>query len=153
MPIPFWAGHYIGLPFREHGRDSAGLDCWGLVRLVLAEQFGLAVPSYAHAYTASTREDELGPLIRRESRKWRRVPAGQESCGDIVVLRMRGEPMHVGIVLGDRSMLHIDRRIDSAIEPYSSLRWKDRVIGFFRHTGMTKTTRNTTDGAIEHDKK
>jgi len=39
MPIPYWAGHYIGLHFREHGRTVAGADCWGLVRLVLQEQF------------------------------------------------------------------------------------------------------------------
>jgi cell wall-associated NlpC family hydrolase len=32
--IPDWAANYIGLPFREHGRDHNGTDCWGLVTLI-----------------------------------------------------------------------------------------------------------------------
>ena len=32
---------YVGLPWRIGGRDRRGLDCFGLVRLVLAEQAGI----------------------------------------------------------------------------------------------------------------
>ncbi len=48
MPVPLWAGRYIGLPFMTHGRDRSGLDCWGLARLVMAEQLGRALPSYVY---------------------------------------------------------------------------------------------------------
>jgi len=34
-----WASTYVGIPYRFAGRDRAGCDCWGLVRLVLAERF------------------------------------------------------------------------------------------------------------------
>lgn len=133
MPIPFWAGHYIGLPFKERGRDSAGLDCWGLVRLVLQEQFDIQVPSYTHCYASSIDQAQLGPLVRRESLNWKVIQAAEVRCGDVVILRMRGEPMHVGLVLGDQQMLHIERGINSVIERYGSLRWKNRIVGFFRH--------------------
>jgi cell wall-associated NlpC family hydrolase len=133
MPIPFWAGHYIGLPFRDHGRDRAGLDCWGLVRLVLAEQFGVAVPSYAGEYMRTSQAAKIGALIQREALLWEPVPAGAERCGDVAVLRVRGRPMHVGLVLGDRHMLHIEWGINSVIERYASPRWAERVAGFYRH--------------------
>lgn len=133
MPIPFWAGRYIGLPFREHGRDRAGLDCWGLVRLVMGEQYNLALPSFATSYDRTTNAESIGRLIRRETRGWRAIELGHEDTGDVAVLRMRGEPMHVGVVLGDRQMLHIEQGIDSAIEHYDCLRWKDRVCGFYRY--------------------
>jgi cell wall-associated NlpC family hydrolase len=43
--IPNWAAQYVGLPFRDKGRARTGLDCYGLVVLVLREQFGVEVPS------------------------------------------------------------------------------------------------------------
>ncbi len=135
MPIPYWAGHYIGLPFCEHGRDSFGLDCWGLARMVLSEQFGVSVPSYTQNYSNTHDQTQLGPLISRESKKWQQVEMGKEQCGDVIVLRMRGQPMHVGLVLGDGSMLHIERHINSAMERYSSARWKNRIVAFFRYKG------------------
>lgn len=136
MPVPYWAGHYIGLPFCEHGRDASGVDCWGLVRLVLLEQFGISVPSYARNYSSTSAQDELGALVRQEAGFWRPVPAGEEKLGDVIVLRLRGQPMHVGMVLGDQSMLHIERFINSAIERYTGRRWADRVYGFYRHKGI-----------------
>jgi len=134
MPIPYWAGHYIGLPFKEHGRNSDGLDCWGLVRLILNEQFERHVPSYAHAYESSMDQNRLGVLVKRESLNWTRVNIQDARCGDVVVLRMRGEPMHVALVLGDQTMIHVERGINSVLAKYNSLRWKKRVIGFFRYT-------------------
>lgn len=53
--------------------------------------------------------------------------------GDVIVLRLLGHPMHVGVVLGDRQMLHIEEGIDSAIESYAGPRWQHRVFGFFRY--------------------
>jgi cell wall-associated NlpC family hydrolase len=136
MPIPIWAGHYIGLPFHEHGRDRSGLDCWGLVRLVMAEQFNIALPSHAHEYERTTAVDKISALIERESVKWKIIATGQETCGDVVVLRVRGKPMHVGLVLGDKHMLHIERGINSVIERYTGPHWSERIAGIYRYKGF-----------------
>lgn len=133
MPIPYWAGHYIGLPFKERGRNIKGLDCWGLVRLALMEQFDIYPPSYISSYSSTINQDQIGALVRRETLDWKHIKPNEEMCGDIVILRMRGAPMHVGLVLGDKSMLHIERGINSVIERYNALRWKNRVVGFFRY--------------------
>ncbi|TVQ82102.1 MAG: phage tail protein [Micavibrio sp.] len=133
MPIPYWAGHYIGLKFREHGRSAEGLDCWGLVRLALMERFNAVLPSYGAEYAHSCNTEEIAPLIGRESEKWQGIEAGQEKCGDVIVLRLRGAPAHVGLVLGDGRMLHIEKHINSAIEHYRGRRWRDRIVGFYRH--------------------
>jgi cell wall-associated NlpC family hydrolase len=146
MPVPIWAGHYIGLPFFDHGRDRSGLDCWGLVRLALGEQFGVALPSYAHEYQRSTQGDKISALIEREALKWKPVPAGNEVCGDVIVLRVRGKPMHVGLVLGDRLMLHIEAGINSVIERYSGTNWAERVSGFYRY----KNALDLDDDNFEH---
>jgi cell wall-associated NlpC family hydrolase len=133
MPVPFWAGHYIGLPFAEHGRCRSGLDCWGLVRLVLAEQFGIALPSFMHEYRSARDAQAIGALVEREIPAWQNIAPGAEMLGDVVVLRLCGQPMHVGLVLGDRRMLHIEEGVDSAIENYAGPRWSERVLGFHRY--------------------
>ena len=134
MPVPFWAGRYIGLTFREHGRDRSGLDCWGLVRLVLAEQAGIALPSFSNEYTGTADHRATSAIVERETAtSWRRVAETRAALFDVVVLRMRGAPSHVGLVLGDTHMLHIERGIDSAIENYASARWASRIYGFYRY--------------------
>lgn len=133
MPVPLWAGHYIGLPFQDHGRDRSGLDCWGLVRLVLGEQFGHALPSFQYDYPHTTATQPIRELILREAALWTAVDIPHAQCGDVIVLRLCGHPAHVGCVLGDGTMLHIESGINSAIEKYTGARWKDRVFGIYRY--------------------
>jgi cell wall-associated NlpC family hydrolase len=133
MPVPFWAGHYIGLPFADHGRSRSGLDCWGLVRLVMAEQFGIALPSFDTEYRRAADAEEVGALIGRETVRWIEIEPGEEILGDVIVARLRGRPMHTGLVLGDQRMLHVERGVNSAIEPYAGPRWRDRIYGFYRY--------------------
>src|SRR5262245_34632615 len=99
MPIPFWAGRYIGISFRDHGRDRSGVDCWGLVRLVLSEQCGMALPSYATEYDRTSETQRISELIAREAVRWSAVCRGEEEACDVIVLRLQGHPLHVGLVL------------------------------------------------------
>ena len=132
-----WAGQYIGLRFSEHGRiRQDGVDCWGLARLIWQEQFGLAVPSYVDAYESTLAEDQLGRLVRGELGPWRPVAGGQEQPGDGVLIRMRGQPMHVAVVAGGGRMVHVEQGIDSVLEVYGDRRWRHRVLGFYRHEAM-----------------
>ncbi len=133
MAVPIWLGHYIGLPFKEHGREKDGLDCWGLVRLVLAEQFGFHVPSYSGEYSRTSDSIAISHLIRRESADWRAVERGDENLGDVIVMRMRGQPMHVGLVAGDGQMLHVERGVNSALERYTGARWASRIEAVYRY--------------------
>lgn len=139
MPVPIWAGRYIGLPFAAHGRSRSGLDCWGLVRLAMGEQFNVALPHYSSEYKSCTDVDSISQLIEREAVQWLAIAPGLEKTGDVAVLRLRGRPHHVGLVLGDRLMLHIEEGVDSAIESYSSPRWKDRIYGFYRYEPFDDT--------------
>ena len=133
MPVPIWAAHYIGLPFMTRGRDHKGVDCWGLVRLVMAEQFGVALPSFTDEYDHTCNQVKISALVAREVPRWRSIPLGEEVLGDVAVLRVRGAPMHVGMVMGDGLMLHAEKGIDSTLERYTAARWSQRIAGFYRY--------------------
>ena len=38
--------NFVGIPHADLGRDRAGCDCYGLLRLVYAEDLGIALPSF-----------------------------------------------------------------------------------------------------------
>lgn len=149
MAIPIWLGHYIGLPFKEHGRARYGVDCWGLVRLVLDEQFGFHVPSYVGEYSRTTDSAAISRLIGREALDWRPVHIGDEALGDVIVLRMRGQPMHVGLIAGDGQMLHVERGVNSALERYTTARWQCRVEAIYRYRTYLDDLEYTDDQDAE----
>lgn len=124
---------FVGIPFAEHGRDRTGLDCWGLLRLVYAERFGLVLPSYAEGYATVQDGEAMAGLIAGELGPWRDVPPGEARLGDGVLMTLGGEPRHVGIVAGAGRVLHTERATGSLIEPSTSPRLRRRILGYFRH--------------------
>jgi len=136
-----WAGAYIGIPFADRGRDRHGVDCWGLVRLVLAEQFGVGIPSYDEVYF-HTRDFAAQKQIydaQEAADCWLKVmdgygAPGAERPGDVVHMRIDVSGMHVGIVIAPGRMLHArDNSGHSVIERIGGTAWKNRVRAIYRH--------------------
>ena len=131
---PAWAEQYIGIPFKELGRDRTGLDCWGLVHLVKAEQFHTEIPSYSGDYMDSNDRKEVAQLISGEiTSRWSSVVT--PLLGDIVLLRILSLPCHVGIVVARDNMLHLDYDVGATIEPWNGPKWGKRCLGFYRYNG------------------
>ncbi len=147
--LPAWAAGYIGLPFAEKGRDRAGYDCWGLYRLIVADRAGLALPCFATSYDRPDDGPTVEAAIRTfgtESDDWLPISRGDERLFDAVEMRgiyqvrIDGKPvlrranMHVGLVLAQGTLIHMERQVSSALGIY----WRDRgvgsrIVGFWRH--------------------
>ena len=136
MAIPIWVGKYVGIDFADHGRTvDDGLDCWGLVCLVYEREFGIRLPSFAVVYKDTEDKPAISAMVTNETEndRWDKVPAGQEQVGDVVVMRFHGQPVHVGIVIGDNRFLHIMRGRNVTHEGYKTPRWERMVYGFYRY--------------------
>ena len=134
VDIPAWVETYIGLPFKEHGRTRDGVDCWGLVRLVLADRFDIRLPAYVTGYASTEDAADIAGLIRGEMGPWVETPEARP--GDAVLMRLRAQPCHVGLVVARGWMLHVEDGIDSCLERYDGARWSRRVVGVFRYRGI-----------------
>ena len=126
-----WVADYIGIPYLEHGRDRAGCDCWGLVRLVLAEQFGRNLPDLGDEYgpveadLTSRLIDSTKPLVEADQvRAWK--------PGDIAVVKVLGIPSHVGVVVGPWHMLHVQRGTAAHVARLDSAKYVHRLEGVYR---------------------
>lgn len=142
MTLPEFVARALGTPFRAKGRDWRGVDCWGLVYLAYRELRGVDLPTYADDYAERDLRGSraLGGLVAREAESWRLVraagePSGAEDILDVVVLRLGGRPVHVGLYLGEGRFLHAEEKIGVVVERLASPMWARRLEGIYRRAG------------------
>lgn len=132
-----WSVRYIGLPWRERGRSRAGIDCYGLVRLVLAAECGVHLPSYTGAYASTLERAQIAAAIAAGAADLA-VPVDPAAARpfDVLELRDRGRPTHLGIVAAPGRMLHIRPGRLSEMPRWDRGDWAGRVAGVWRVTGV-----------------
>jgi probable lipoprotein NlpC len=120
---------YIGIPFLDHGRDRSGCDCWGLVRLVYAEQLGIILPDlgdeYSEAYARGEVDEAVGSTVGQE---WNVDVTGQAwQPLDVMIFTRAGVECHVGLYVRPGEMLHVIEGTAAAYERYDTVKWKRRL--------------------------
>lgn len=126
-----WHNRYVGVPFVDGGRDMAGLDCWGLVRLIYADQLGITLPSYGEI----SARDLLGVA--------RAIEGGQEAwrvselpdAFDVVAMRFysRSWVGHVGVMVDSKKLIHVEKATAAVVVPLGHPSVRFRIAGFRRH--------------------
>lgn len=112
--ISQWASEYVGIPWREGGRDRQAVDCYGAIRLVLSEQAAITLPKFE--LTGPTDLLRAHDVISDTVKSWRKVERGRERVFDVVQLnrafkfdgKFYVRPVHLGILVGDGKMLHAE---------------------------------------------
>lgn len=132
---------YVGIPFDVSRKR--GTDCWGLVRKVYASELGIQLPEYADVSANDLLA--VAKTIRKQHAMfpWKRI-SGTPHPFDVVLMRgisaaNARAPVHVGIIVSGKSMLHIEESTGaSAIVALSALTIRSRIIGFYRHADATR---------------
>lgn len=122
--LPEWLQRYLHCPWVEAGRDDAGADCWGYLRLLMREQ-GVELPTAPGKSAAALR---AAVSIQRS---WPEVPIGRERFGDVVLFR---HDVHVGMVVAAGWMTHLERGLTPVVESFLKPWWRPRVEAIYRHT-------------------
>lgn len=130
---PEWCASYARIPFVEKGRDRSGADCWGLVRLVLEEQYGIVgLPGYEDGYRDTLDRSGIADAVRSGLLEgWE--PATEPGAGVLVILRLAGRPWHCGVMANRTWMLHTVAGAGVCNERIDSMLWRNRVEGFYRY--------------------
>lgn len=130
--VPYWIGHYIGWDYKEMARGwSSEADCWGLTRVVLAEQLGIATPSLVNNYNGHKDVSAISETIIRESTKWKPVLTDEQQLGDVIILQKRNKPIHVALVVSPNTMLYIEHGEKSRLVRFKAS--GKNVWGIFRY--------------------
>ena len=126
---------YIGLPYLDNGRTPTGVDCWGLARLLYKDEFGIDLPSYTEEYIGGT-DPHIVEAVNLYKDNWEDTTT--PDIGDLCLFNIFGEPMHVGVFIGDNKFLHCRRGSDSVIESLTNIKWKNRFVGFYKYAPQTQ---------------
>lgn len=134
-----WWNKYVGMEWKEGGRDSSGYDCWGLVRAILKEQTNIELPRLEHiAYRNGGDKRALLNAIREYSEsitkdEWKQLTFDKEKCIYDVIWLRNGGPIHFGVMIDNKRFIHVEEGCDSVIESVDSPRWSKKIRGIFRH--------------------
>ncbi|MBQ9624410.1 MAG: C40 family peptidase [Treponema sp.] len=127
-----WAKKYAGIPFVTSGRDMSGCDCYGLVRMILVNEYGFDLPMLLGDYTNALNIAETKQLFMQN------VPV---LCGEkisepeekaVALMRFGGRLCHVGLYAGDGCIIHSRHNIGVVIERLSSPALAGCVEGWYR---------------------
>lgn len=125
MNIEMFTDLALDTPFLEKGRSYVGWDCWGLIYVAYKEIFNVDLPLYTDGYKSTRRREELQSLISKSVLgNWEKVE--EYIPGDVAVVRMLGRDCHVGLMLKDRHILHVQERVGVVIENLDQPPWKDK---------------------------
>ena len=130
-------GRYVGIPFKDGGRDFSGLDCWGLVRLAWKEERGILMPDMGDEYSSAfARGDVSGLFSSYTAQDWNvDVTALPRRELDVLVFSFASLELHVGLWVAPGEMLHVMKGMDTAIERYDRTKWAKRFSRALRPAG------------------
>lgn len=101
------ARKYLGIPYKHNGRDKAGVDCLGLMLMVLRDA-GIILPN-DDGRPIDPRWYDADPerLVRGLERYGRRIDVTELQPLDVVVFCFQGKPRHAGVMMSRSQFIHI----------------------------------------------
>ncbi len=122
---------YIGLAFKDGGRDAKGLDCWGLVTLYYQNELGVILPDVG---VSAYDQEAIGLNYKQIAANWVQVDEPQPNCLCTFRNHLKFPDItnHVGVYVGDGKFLHI-LELGSVLGKL--IDWNKRLSGFFVWAG------------------
>jgi cell wall-associated NlpC family hydrolase len=128
------ARQYLGTRWHHQGRNTAGLDCIGLV-IVVAHDLGLSeydICGYSRVPDGRT----LRATMERQLLQVSRDP----QPGDILLFTFARVPLHTAIVTDTPSglgMIHAYANVRKVVEHRLDDLWRSRIAGVYTYPGVS----------------
>lgn len=139
MTLEEFVARVLTVPFVEKGRDFDGVDCWGVPYLAFKHVLGIELPSYTERYREVDVRGgkELGAVVRKSLPEWERVWERVNNWRpmDLALFLIAGRPVHIGLLIDRRRVLHAEKKIGVFIERIDSTMWAKRLEGVYRYAG------------------
>ncbi len=127
-----WCSKYVGIPFVSGGRDQSGCDCYGLVRLILCNEYNTELPLLIGDYTNALCIQETKALFTQNISILCTDKIEQPEEKAVALMKMKGRLCHVGLYAGDGYIIHSRHNLGAVCERLSSPQLAGCVEGWYR---------------------
>jgi len=127
--IPNWAGIYVGIPYESKG-TGPGFDCWTFYKYVFGIERGITIPDNNNDYINANDMESVHNYFKNSKDEWEEIKVPEVYC--LIMMKIAGEPVHVGMCLDNEYMIHTLKGHAAAIEKYTGKKWKNRIEGFYK---------------------
>jgi len=123
---------YIGIPYKDKGRDFKGCDCYGLVKLYYENELNINIPD-TNIQANQPRRIMIN-FLNEISSNWIKVEKPIKHC--VVALASNEyHPKlitHFGLMLDDNMILHCINKINSHITSIKDIKIKAFIKGYYK---------------------
>ena len=118
---------YIGIPYKNYGRNINGCDCYGLTWLIQKEIYGKILPSF------SCYGDDIKNFFSSEKEYISNERISNPKEGDIIAIYMYNSA-HLGVMINSKKFIHSGFREGnfSTIDRVDNPLYYKRIEGFYR---------------------
>jgi len=124
---------YIGIPYKNLGRDFNGVDCYGLIYLFYKNELGIEFPSFEElAYPRKWYKTENNIITDNIPDVVFKVEPPFQIFDGLVFFLNSKLANHTALYIGKSKILHVYEGITSMIENLDDS-WKRRLYCAYRH--------------------
>ena len=124
---------YIGLPYRNLGRDFDGVDCYGLFWLIYKEERGILLPDFTELLYDKKWYKTENHIVDNINELWTKVSMYKKY--DAMIFFNNGNVAnHIGTYISNDKFIHITENSTSMISRLDGY-WSSKIYEVIRYNG------------------
>jgi len=124
---------YIGLPYKNLGRDFSGVDCYGLFWLIYKEKRGILLPDFTELLYDKKWYKTENHIVDNIDELWTKVSM-YKKYDAILFFNSGNVANHIGTYIDDDKFIHITENSTSMISRLDGY-WSSKIYEVIRYNG------------------
>lgn len=136
------AKEWVGTPYQHQASlKGIGCDCLGLVRGI-ASDLGYLPPNLnkTDPETIGYGNQPYGKLVPLFVKYCQEIPLNALSEGHILIFKIKREPQHCAIFIGNNTIIHALITVPCVVEHEMDIDWLSKITNVFRFPDDTRIT-------------